>query len=299
MRPKTAQPRAYTRAVFHTPAALADEAAGVLIAGGAIGCAVAEMSRPGVQPPPVVTLEAYFDRISDKHLRSLKLRLEDAAMLASNGRGLDGRARRIVDPGWATMWMKRFGPFRVGRRILIVPPWNRAAEKGRVTIVITPARAFGTGHHPTTAGVLRVIQAAMHTRRVQRALDIGCGSGVLSIAMRLLGAEYVVAIDTDPHAVENARENSRLSGAARGLRFSSVPLNRIRGRFDLIAANILTPTLIEMLPQFARLLAPHGRLVLGGILASEAPELIESFRTRLRLIRRLDNRGWTTLVYAR
>jgi ribosomal protein L11 methyltransferase len=278
---------------------MADEAAGMLIAGGALGCAVAEMARPGARPPATVTLEAYFERITSERLGALTLKLKDAEMLTSNGTGIDGRARRIVDPGWATMWMKRFGPFRVGRRILIVPPWNRANQKGRVTIVITPARAFGTGHHPTTAGALRAIETRMRTRRIRRALDVGCGSGVLAIAMRLLGAESVVAIDTDPHAVDNARENARLSAGARAIRFSSVPLHRIRGRFDLIAANILTPTLIEMLPELARLLAQDGRLVLGGILASEARELTESFRTRLRLIRRSTNRGWTTLVYAR
>ncbi len=298
MRPSTEPRTSFAKVVFHTPAALADEAAGMLIAGGALGCAVAEMSRPGARQPATVTLEAYFDRIDAGRLARLKLMLENAAMLAPDGRGLDGRARRIVDPGWATMWMKRFGPFHVGRRIFIVPPWNRAAEKGRVTIVITPARAFGTGHHPTTAGVLRAIESLMRAHKVARALDVGCGSGVLAIAMRLLGAESVVAIDTDPHAIDNARENAQLSGA-RAIRFSSVPVSRIRGRFDLIAANILAGTLIEMLPDFARLLTRGGRLVLGGILASEAGGVVAQFRRRLRLIRRVTNRGWTTLVYAR
>ncbi|MFZ0244126.1 MAG: 50S ribosomal protein L11 methyltransferase, partial [Candidatus Binatus sp.] len=128
------------------------------MAGGAIGCAVAGMKLPRAREDKTVALEAYFDRISAAELSRLKLMMEQAGMLAdaardSTGHGArNGIVRRVVDPGWATLWMKRFGPFRVGRRMLIVPPWKRENERGRTTIVVQPARAFGTGHHPTTAG---------------------------------------------------------------------------------------------------------------------------------------------------
>src|SRR5229473_3275715 len=147
----------YTRATFRTPAHLADEAAGILVAGGALGCAVAGMKLPRAREDKTVALEAYFDTISASDLSRLKLSLEQAGMLADVG--VDGSARRIVDPGWSTLWMKRFGPFRVGRRFLIVPPWHRAIERSRMTIMIEPAQAFGTGHHPTTAGALRAIES--------------------------------------------------------------------------------------------------------------------------------------------
>src|SRR3984957_19471804 len=124
MQRASASRRSYTRAIFRTHAHLADEAAGILVAGGAIGCAVAGMKLPRAREQKTVALEAYFDRISASELSRLKLTLEQAGMLADGA--VDGSARRIVDPGWSTLWMKRFGPFRVGRRILIVAPWKRA-----------------------------------------------------------------------------------------------------------------------------------------------------------------------------
>src|SRR6266436_1869034 len=245
----------YTKATFRTPAHLADEAAGILVAGGALGCAVAGMSLPGARlekhKDKFVSLEAYFKRISAVQLERLRLVMHDAGLLVDDAR--DGAVRRIVDPGWSTLWMKRFGPFRVGKGFLIVPPWRREAERGRVTIVIQPAQAFGTGHHPTTAGALRGLETLMRTHRPARVLDAGTGSGVLAIAAALMRARErptpdIMAVDIDPIALENALANARLNGVERTIRFSSVPLTSIHRRFDLITANILSHTLIELAP---------------------------------------------------
>jgi len=296
----------YTRATFRTPAHLADEAAGILVAGGALGCAVAGMSLPGARPEKhkdkFVSLEAYFTRISAAQLERLRLVMRDAGMLVDDAR--DGAVRRIVDPGWSTLWMKRFGPFRVGERFLIVPPWRRENERGRVTIVIQPAQAFGTGHHPTTAGALRALETLMHSRRPVRVLDAGTGSGVLAIAVALTRARErhapdIIAVDIDPVALENALANARLNGVERAIRFSPVPLTSIRRRFDLITANILSHTLKELAPHLKRILAPGGRLVLGGFLADEADEVLSRYRPPLRCISRRTHRGWTTIVLAR
>ena len=296
----------YTRATFRTPAHLADEAAGILVAGGALGCAVAGMSLPGARPEKhkdkFVSLEAYFTRISAAQLERLRLVMHDAGLLVDDAR--DGAVRRIVDPGWSTLWMKRFGPFRVGERFLIVPPWRRENERGRVTIVIQPAQAFGTGHHPTTAGALRALETLMHSRRPVRVLDAGTGSGVLAIAVALTRARErhapdIIAVDIDPVALENALANARLNGVERAIRFSPVPLTSIRRRFDLITANILSHTLKELAPHLKRILAPGGRLVLGGFLADEADEVLSRYRPPLRCISRRTHRGWTTIVLAR
>ena len=146
------------------------------------------MKLPRAREQKIVALEAYFDRISAADLARLKLMMEQAGMLADRDGALDrdSAARRIVDPGWSTLWMKRFGPFRVGRRILIVPPWKRAIEPGRTTIVVQPARAFGTGHHPTTAGALRALESIVAAHAPRSILDAGTGSGVLAIAAALL-----------------------------------------------------------------------------------------------------------------
>jgi ribosomal protein L11 methyltransferase len=296
----------YTRATFRTPAHLADEAAGILIAGGALGCAVAGMSLPGARPEKYkdkfVSLEAYFKRISAAQLEGLRRVMHDAGMLVDGAR--DGAVRRIVDPGWSTLWMKRFGPFRVGERFLIVPPWRRETERGRIAIVIQPAQAFGTGHHPTTAGALRALETLMRNHTPARVLDAGTGSGVLAIAVALTRARErpvpdIIAVDIDPIALENALANARLNGVERAIRFSPVPLTSIRRRFDLITANILSHTLKELAPHLKRILAPGGRLVLGGFLADEADEVLSHYRPGLRCISRRTHRGWTTIVLAR
>ena len=296
----------YTRATFRTPAHLADEAAGILVAGGALGCAVAGMTLPGARlekhKDKFVSLEAYFTRISAAQLERLRLVMHDAGLLVDDVR--DGAVRRIVDPGWSTLWMKRFGPFRVGERFLIVPPWRRENQRGRTTIVIQPAQAFGTGHHPTTAGALRALETLMRTHRPARVLDAGTGSGVLAIAVALTRARDrhapdIIAVDIDPVALENALANARLNGVERAIRFSPVPLTSIRRRFDLITANILSHTLKELAPHLKRILAPGGRLVLGGFLADEADEVLSHYRPPFRCVTRRTHRGWTTIVLAR
>ena len=310
MQRASASRRSYTRAIFRTHAHLADEAAGILVAGGAIGCAVAGMKLPRAREDKTVALEAYFDRISATELSRLRLMMEQAGMLVeaaheAAGDGARNRSvRRIVDPGWSTLWMRRFGPFRVGRRMLIVPPWKRESEPGRTTIVVQPARAFGTGHHPTTAGALRAIESIVGAHAPRSILDAGTGSGVLAIAAALLrkaeGVEReIIAIDIDPTALENARANARLNGVEKSIRFSSVPLVSIHRHFDLIMANILSHTLIELAPHLRRIVAPGGRLILGGFLADEADEVLRHYRSPLRCLSRRTHRGWTTLVMAR
>lgn len=286
----------YTKAVFHTPAHLADEAAGILVAGGALGCAIAGMTMPRARAKKIVALEAYFNAISNDDLARLRQTMTRAGMLVNGSR--DRGARRIVDPGWSTLWMKRFGPFRIGRRLLIVPPWKREPQPGRVTIVIQPAQAFGTGHHPTTAGVLRALERRVLATVPHAMLDVGTGSGVLAIAAAMLGARDVMATDIDPIALENAHENARLNRIEKSIRFSSVPLNSIRRRFDLITANILRETLIELAPQLKRLLAPDGKLILGGLLVDDAQPLLLHYRPQLRCVRRRTHRGWTMLELA-
>ena len=132
-------------------------------------------------------------------------------------------------------------------------------------------------------------------------LDAGTGSGVLAIAAALMnkrGGE-IIAIDIDPTALENARANARLNGVEKSIRFSSVPLVSIHRHFDLIVANILSGTLIELAPHLKRIVAPGGRLILGGFLADEADDVLSHYRAPLRCLSRKTHRGWTTLVMAR
>jgi len=129
-------------------------------------------------------------------------------------------------------------------------------------------------------------------------LDVGCGSGILTIAMRMFGVPRLIGIDSDRVAIPNARENSKLNGIA-SIRFSSAPVGSIKQRFDLIAANILSSTLIGLAPVLIRLMKPGARLVLGGILERERAEVLRHFRPKLTLDDELVDRGWVTLAMRR
>ena len=279
----------YLKAVFETPGGLADEAAGILIANGALGCAVQRGGRAGSRSRRPVKLEAYFAKLKPLQLRAIRRTMRAAGMLADSDR--NARAQSIVDPGWATMWQKRFEPTPIGERFLIVPPWHRASENGRISIVVKPGQAFGTGHHPTTAGALIAIDELNARRKIARALDVGAGSGILAIAMAMLGIAKIVAIDSDPLTLHNARENAKLNRVTSRIAFSTTPVARLKAKFDLIVANILSSTLIAIAPDLKRLLGHDGHLILGGILAKEAAKVIDRYSPELRLIDKRIIRG--------
>jgi ribosomal protein L11 methyltransferase len=293
----TAKAKTFLRADFNVPAAMADEAAGILVANGALGCAVKAPFSPNPQRSKTVRLEAFFDRLTPSQLARIGSTLAAAGML-SNGQRRPA-AHRIVDPGWSTLWKRRFTPLRIGRRLLIVPPWNQVEVRGRLRLVIEPAQAFGTGHHPTTRGVLTLLEAECARRHFQSALDVGTGSGVLAIAMNLLGVADVVGIDNDPVALASARHNAALNRLDRGIRFSPAPLASLRRRFELIAANITAGALVELSSKLKQLLAPDGRLILSGMLTGEVRPLMARYRPELRCLASRIERGWATLVLGR
>jgi ribosomal protein L11 methyltransferase len=287
----------YLKAVFETPGGLADEAAGILMANGALGCAVLRGGRAGSRSRRPVKLEAYFAKLKPIELRAIRRTMRAAGMLTDSDR--DAGAQSIIDPGWATMWQKRFEPTSIGERFLIVPPWHRASETGRISIVVKPGQAFGTGHHPTTAGALIAIDEISARHKIARALDVGAGSGILAMAMAMLGIPKIVAIDNDPLTLDNARENAKLNRVTTRIAFSTTPVAKMKATFDLIVANILSSTLIEVAPDLKRILAPEGHLILGGILAKEAAKVIDCYGLELRLIDKRIIKGWATLIFAK
>jgi ribosomal protein L11 methyltransferase len=294
-RTNTRAARNYVRVAFEIPAAMVDDAAGMLVAEGAMGCAVAGDNR-SAHRHATLEVQAYFERLSRARLVAIRRAMAANGMLARPG--CTPARHLIADPGWATAWMDRFEPLPVGRRLLIVPPWNADVATRRLRLIINPGQAFGTGHHPTTYGALRMLDNLCATRRFAHALDVGTGSGVLALAMRLMGVARVSAIDSDALALLNARENAALNSLGGKIRFVATPLARLRRRFDLIVANILGSTLIGMADPLTRLLARRGRLVLGGILNREAAAVLGSYR-RLRCVGVRRDRGWSTLVLAR
>jgi ribosomal protein L11 methyltransferase len=292
------QSRRFTEITFEIPAESAEDAAGLLNANGALGCEfVNRRTRrrsPGENRLSIV--RAYFDRPSAATVRQLASMLKNAGMMMN---GAAPATRVIEDPGWATMWQRRFSPLRIGDRLLIVPPWSGERDPDRIRIAIQPGRAFGTGHHGSTWGTLTAVERILARRAPNRALDVGTGSGILAIAMHKLGVREVTAIDIDPVALENAAENADLNHVHGAIRFSAAPLGSIRGRFGLITANILSSVVIALATEIKARMRPAAYLVLSGILVREAQTVLAAYTPDLRSLDSIRRGAWITLVLQR
>jgi ribosomal protein L11 methyltransferase len=186
----------------------------------------------------------------------------------------------VADQNWMEAWKRHYKPIPIGRRLLIVPAWMDVAEADRVVVRIDPGMAFGTGTHPSTQLCLELIDEFLAVRPGSAAptmIDIGCGSGILSIAAIKLGAASALGVDIDAQSIRNARENAETNGVDRELTLAMGSMeNILRGEFALrssrlVAANILAPVIIRLLGAgLDKLVEPGGVLIVGGILEQQA-----------------------------
>lgn len=205
---------------------------------------------------------------------------------ASTAVELSGRWQQHED--WTREWKRGLQPRKLSERVVVKPSWTEwEAQPGEVVIDLDPQMAFGTGEHATTRGCLRLLDSAL--RAGDRVLDVGSGSGILAIAAARLDAGEVVAIEHDPDANLNARENLERNGVAGRVRIvearADAGLLRELGSFDLILANILSSVIRPLLPAFRGALASRGRLIVSGILQSEHPDVLrDAAAAGLRLV---------------
>jgi len=196
------------------------------------------------------------------------------------GRRFRATLRFVVGDTWRDAWKAGFRPTLVSPRIVVHPSWEPCTPRhGEVALTLDPGRAFGTGTHESTRLVLREIDRRL--RPGDTVLDVGCGSGILGIAALLLGAHQVRAVDVDPDAVAVTRENARLNRVGSRLRASDTDVGRLRGRYNLVLANIEAGTLVALAPMLIARVAARGLLVLSGVLRDQREEVAQAFsRTR-------------------
>jgi len=236
----------------------------------------------------------------DERLEGCRQELEEA--LAGLGRrlGFPYRLafREVDEEDWAESWKAFFAPLRIGRRIVVKPSWREAETRpGDLVIELDPGMAFGTGTHPTTRLTLELLER--HLRPGASFLDVGTGSGILLIAAAKLGAGRLAGCDRDGMAVRVARDNLARNGIdPRRVALLQADLaGGFRGRFDLVAANILEPAVIALLDHLPRLLAPGGCLIASGILAENRPEFgVRLQQTGLALLESRTSEGWLALA---
>ena len=232
--------------------------------------------------------------------------------LAPSSAGAEATAAPVAEADWVSLSQQGLEPIRAGRFFVHTPAHRGAAPAGAVAFEIAAGRAFGTGHHETTAGCLVALEALKREgASFANVADIGTGTGLLAFAaLRLWPAARAIASDVDPVAVEVARANALANavrlGRARGQIELVVaagldhPRLRARAPYDLIVANILAGPLIELAPSLAVALAPGGRLILAGLLAHQAERVAGAYRRRgLMLERRSDRGDWPSMVMRR
>jgi ribosomal protein L11 methyltransferase len=265
-------------------------------------------------------MESYpptFDRITvrtvipsedDHRLREIEL------MLALIGQALPGglpepRLQFVGKSDWAESWKAHFHPVRVGQHFVIKPSWREfTPATGDVVIEIDPGLAFGSGLHPTTQLCLNILEELPLAG--QSLFDVGTGSGILALAALKLGAASVRAVDVDDVAIRVARENFERNGYS----FPNAPLQekeRVEvavgsahdtgGRqWDIVVANILANTIIELLPDLKAALAPGGLLILSGIIAEQEASVTTAATTQnLSLVERRIEEDWVALNFQR
>ncbi|MGH7390813.1 MAG: 50S ribosomal protein L11 methyltransferase [Candidatus Rokuibacteriota bacterium] len=263
---------------------------------GALG--VVEEETPGASP----RLRAFFPAHADAAGLETRLRAYGDA-LGALGLPAPGppSVGPLADPDWAAAWRDHFRPLPVGRRLVIAPPWDAPTFAGRLTVVIEPGRAFGTGHHGTTAGCLEALEALVDDGVPVHAIDLGTGSGILAVAAACLGVGRVVAVDEDPDAVAAATANAARNGVADRVRCAVGDAGGLDvAPAPLVLANLLSAAHARLAPRYAEYVAPRGALVLGGILDSEAAGVAGELARHgfvPRAARSLD--GWTTLQLTR
>lgn len=197
----------------------------------------------------------------------------------------------LGDEDWAHSWMAHYKPLPVGRNLWVVPSWCTPPEPNAVNLILDPGLAFGTGDHPTTALCLDWLSE--QTLAGKTVLDYGCGSGILSIAAVKLEAREAYAVDIDAQALEVTRRNAMHNGIHTGMhvmRPSELPKNF---QADMVIANILFGTLIELAPEIKAHVRPGGWLVLSGLLGDDqAVEVRPHYEPPFEFTRR-DKQKWT------
>lgn len=210
----------------------------------------------------------------------------------------DLKVRSVPDEHWSERYQAGLRPFPFASRFVVCPSGETPKQAGRIPIRLVPGRAFGTGEHPTTR-----LCAELLERRIQPGehwVDLGCGSGILSLVALACGANGILAVDTDPEAIAVAREVFEMNDATTRVVLLEGSTSSVPAGADGIVANILAPFFHEEAPALARLLRPGGTLVASGFDTAQTGEVSESLaRAGLPVVERVGLEDWRALACVR
>lgn len=218
--------------------------------------------------------------------------------LTANGIENEVVTSAISEEDWANNWKQYFKPLKIGEKLLICPTWETVDDtEGRTVLSIDPGMAFGTGGHETTRLVLEAMEAVITDDTA--VLDVGCGSGILSIAALLLGAASALAVDIDALAVRTAIENGARSNleAPRYTVVEGDLVDKVDGQFELVVANIVADAIIALSPAVKPFVKENGVYIVSGIIDTREQDVQDALKAcGFRVEKRYEARGWLCLV---
>jgi ribosomal protein L11 methyltransferase len=264
-------------------------------------------------PTGPITVRAFLP--ADDKLEETRQKLEESLFYLGMIRPLPAPSfTPVADQNWMEAWKEHYQPIPIGKRLIIVPAWLESPEAARIAIKIDPGMAFGTGTHPTTQLCLELIEKyfddGQSTVNGQRStvIDVGCGSGILSIGALKLGAEFALGVDIDNASVKASRENAD-ANAIDPRRFAvgqGSVTEILEGKFEvrqaqLVLANILAPIIIRLFDMgLAELVAAGGELILSGILAEQAESVgLAAQAYGMRFVEKRQSGDWVALAFKR
>jgi ribosomal protein L11 methyltransferase len=250
--------------------------------------------EPGMEPD-----ESAWER--SRVVALTEVDADQAAMVAAAAAAIrlpatpDFTLRPVAEQDWVRLTQSQFAPIHIGKNIWVVPSWHEAPDPDALILELDPGLAFGTGSHPTTRLCMEWLES--HPAPGKTVLDYGCGSGILAMVARKLGADDVCGVDIDPQAIESARDNAARNHCeiAYYLPDAFAKSGHATQRFDVVVANILSSPLKLMAPMLSGRVAQDGALILSGVLARQAEEVAEAYAPFIKLGVWAEQDGWVAL----
>lgn len=282
------------------------EVLGRFVTGGVVTESGVEYVDEEDEGTPVGPVRIFGFIAIDENLDTTRRKLEEALWHLGQILPLPGpQFRQIHDENWMAAWKVHYKPIPIGKKLLVLPAWLDNTFADRIAVRIDPSMAFGTGTHPTTRLCLEAIEIYLEPGKP--VIDIGCGSGILSIATALMGACEVLAVDIDNAAVISTRENATANAVLDKIETGIGSVKEVksglfsRRRASLVMANILAPVIVRLFDGgLADLISPDGKIILSGILAEQSESVKAAAEAHgLHQLEKLQLEDWVALVFSR